>query len=183
MTKQQAIQFLILISCAGLYGCASEQSSQPQITSTVAATADQAAWQMYTKKAEDALAKGDKKGAESNYNLAIAEAEKLGTETPAVASSTANLADFYYVQGEGNKADDLYKRSLSVYEKNVGKQHTDLIKDLCGLGKVSILKKKYAEAVGYYERAQAILNGASLPPQQEVTAGLDMAKKLASVKK
>jgi tetratricopeptide (TPR) repeat protein len=183
MTKQRAIQYLILISCSGLYGCASEQSSQPQITSTVAATADQAAWQMYTKKAEDALAKGDKEGAEGNYKIAIAEAEKLGAETPAVASSTANLADFYYVQGEGNKADDLYKRSLSVYEKNVGKEHTDLVKDLCGLGKVSILKKKYSEALAYYERAQSILNAASLPPQTEVTAGLDMAKKLAAAKK
>jgi tetratricopeptide (TPR) repeat protein len=183
MTKQQAIQYLILIGCAGLYGCASEQSSQPQITSTVAATADQEAWQMYTKKAEDAIAKGDKKEAESNYNLAIAEAEKLGTEAPAVASSTANLADFYYVQGEGNKADDLYKRSLSVQEKNVGKEHADLVRDLCGLGKVSLLKKKYSDALAYYERAQAILKSSSLPPQQEVTAGLDMAKKLASSKK
>ena len=182
MTKQQAIQYLLMVSCAGLFGCASE-SSYPQITSNVAATADQAAWQMYTKKAEDAVAKGDKKEAESNYNLAIAEAEKLGTETPAVAASTANLADFYYVQGEGNKADDLYKRSLKVQEKNVGKEHADLVKDLCGLGKVSLLKKKYSDAVAYYERAQAILKSSSLPENKEVENSLDMAKKLASAKK
>lgn len=185
MTKQHTIQFMILISCAGLglSGCASEQTSQPQVASTVAASADQAAWQMYTKKAEDAIAKNDKTGAETNYKLAIEEAEKLGTETPAVASSTANLADFYYVQGEGNKADDLYKRSLSVYEKNVGKEHTDLIKDLCGLGKVSLLKKNYAESLAYYQRAQSILTSAGLPPQTEVTAGLEQAKKLAESKK
>ena len=142
MTKKQAVQFVMLIGCLGLAGCSSEQSQSPQVTSTTAASADQAAWEMYTKKAEDALAKGDKSGAESSYKIAIAEAEKIGMDTPAVASSTANLADFYYVQGDGNRADDLYKRSLGVYEKTVGKQHTDLIKDLSGLGKVSLLPQK-----------------------------------------
>ena len=182
MTRHQAAKYLILISCTGLFGCSSEQSQQPQITSTVAASADQAAWQMYTKQAEDALAKGDKKGAETNYKSAILEAEKLGAETPGVASSTANLADFYYVQGEGNKADDLYKRSLSVYEKNVGKEHTDLVKDLAGLGKVSMLKKKYADALAYYQRADDILRASAVTPPPDIKAGLDLAKKMAGTK-
>ncbi|MFX5730420.1 tetratricopeptide repeat protein, partial [Acinetobacter baumannii] len=85
---------------------------------------------------EDARAKNDKAGAEKNYKAAIAEALKLGADTPAVASSTANLADFYYVQGDGNQADELYKRSLATYEKTVGTQHFDLVVDLAGLGKV-----------------------------------------------
>ena len=180
MSKHRTIQAAMVFSCLALIGCSS-QSGQ-QTTSSPAATADQAMWQIYTKQAEDALAKNDKTAAEQNYKLAIAEAEKLGTDTPAVASSTANLADFYYVQGDGNQADDLYKRSLAVMEKIKGTEHVDLVKDLSGLGKVSIMKKKYPEAVSYYERAEDILKQSGMPEQADIKKGLEDAKKLAAAK-
>lgn len=179
------IQGVILFTgCLGLFGC-SEQTAQQQnqVSNTPAAQADQAAWQLFTKQAEEALAKKDKASAEKYYRLAIAEAEKLGADTPAVASSTANLADFYYVQGDGGQADELYKRSLAVFEKTKGTQHIDLVKDLIGLGKVSILKKQGADAVTYFQRAQDIVKGSGLPEQPDITSGLADAKKLTPAAK
>jgi tetratricopeptide (TPR) repeat protein len=171
----------VLIGCSILCGCSSQDSNTQQstdnrqngqLTSSPAASADQALWQLCTKKAEEALSRNDKVAAEANYKIAIAEAEKLGEDNPGVAASTANLADFYYVQGEGNKADDLYKRSLAVQEKTLGTEHADLIKDLIGLGKVALLNKQKKDALAYFQRAEAIAKKSNLPISTELEQGL-----------
>lgn len=118
--------------------------------------AKQAEWQKLTSAGDVALKKGDKKEAEKDYLAAVVEAEKLGADTIGTGDATANLANFYYAQGDGAKADELYTKSLAVHEKVLGMEHLDLTKDLIGLARVCHAEKKDDDALKYYARAVSI---------------------------
>lgn len=152
-----AVSVGIAISACG------HNAATDSVTTTVdkTTTAEQAVWERFTSDAEAAKKNGDLKKAEGDYKSAIAEAEKLGAQNPAVAKSTANLADFYYVQGDGAQADKLYQRSLALQEKVLGMEHQDLAQSLIGLARVNTSEKKYAAATKYYVRAIAILTKAN----------------------
>ncbi len=81
------------------------------MTSTVpgtnAAAVEQNTWKQLTANADAAVKRGDKAEAEQSYKAAMAEAEKLGADNPAQAEAIVNLANFYYVQGAGDQADEL----------------------------------------------------------------------------
>jgi tetratricopeptide (TPR) repeat protein len=66
------------------------------------------------------------------------------------------MADFYYAQGDGEQADQLYRRSLALKEKSLGMEHADLVKDLVGLGNLATKKGDQKEADQYYKRAEKI---------------------------
>ena len=146
---------------------------------TAATTADQTEWKGYTDKANDALKSGDKAAAEENYKQAIAAAKKLGENDPAVAEAIANAASFYYVQGDGEQADELYSQSLALREANKGKEHADLIQDLIGLAKVRMSQKKYADACTFFERATAIAKKSGTQIDSETETQYENAKKLS----
>ncbi len=90
-------------------------------------------------------------------------------DTAPQAEALANLANFYYVQGDGAQADGLYKKALSIHEKALGLEHFDLVKDLIGLARVCHSEKKDAEAVACYTRAIAISNKTNQPVPPDVT--------------
>lgn len=144
---------------------------------------EQAVWQKLTSDGDAAKAAGDLKKAEASYQAAVEEAKKLGETDPVFARTTANLADFYYAQGDGAQADRLYKQSLSIHEKALGLEHADLVQSILGLARVTASEKNYAESVAHYERAIAILNKNKMPVSPEVQAEYTKAKESASTSK
>jgi tetratricopeptide (TPR) repeat protein len=149
----------------------SETAGLPTDKPVVAA---QTNWQELTNTADAAAKKGDKAAAERYYKEAMQAALQLGADNPSQAESMANLANFYYVQGDGAQANDLYKQALAIHEKAKGLEHVDLIKDLVGLARVCQSEKKDDEAKAYYERAMVIAEKAKQPLPADVAA--DMAK-------
>jgi tetratricopeptide (TPR) repeat protein len=149
-------------------------------TSKAVVTTEQAVWQKLTADGDAAKTSGDLKKAEMSYQAAIAEAKKLGDQDPALAKTTANLADFYYAQGDGAQADRLYKESLSIHEKALGLEHADLVQSILGLARVSSASKNYGESVAHYERAINILKKNNMPVSTAVEAEYTKAKEDAS---
>ena len=158
---------LVCLTACGQAETASAPSDKPVV-------AEQNNWQAITNNADAAAKSGDKVAAERLYKEAMAAAVQLGEEYPAQADSMANLANFYYVQGDGAQANDLYKQALAIHEKAKGLEHVDLIKDLVGLARVCQSEKKNDEAKALYERAQAIADKSKQPLPADVLA--DMAK-------
>jgi tetratricopeptide (TPR) repeat protein len=165
----------LAVVVAVLTGCGSG-SSDPT-GNTAVTTQDQAAWQRLTSDAETARKKGDMKAAENAYLAAMVEAEKLGADNPANPEAIANAANFYYVQGDGARADQLYRKSLAMKEKLNGTENIDLVKDLVGLAKVSVAQKKYGDACTFYSRAVAILRTANQPIPDDLSTDFAKAQK------
>jgi tetratricopeptide (TPR) repeat protein len=169
-----SITVAILISACG------QSQMNSTVPGTTAASVEQNNWKQLSAKADAAVKRGDKAEAEEDYKAAMTEAEKLGADNPAQAEAIVNLANFYYVQGAGDRADELYKKSLALHEKNLGKEHVDLVVDLVGLARVSSSQKKYADASAYYQRAIAILKKAGRAVPSDVETEYGKAKSLAS---
>jgi tetratricopeptide (TPR) repeat protein len=155
--------------------CTQEGSNQTRVVSQ-----EQLAWSKMTLDGDAAVRKGDLQKAEANYRNAIAEAEKLGKQNPAVAETMANLANFYYVQGEGDKADQLYTRSIALREKIVGYEHMDVAKDLIGLARVRVKQDRFDEATALFERAIAIFNKSKTGVPEDVQKDFEHARAKAS---
>jgi len=94
----------------------------------------------------------------------VKTAEDLGEGNPLLMSSLYSLATFYEQQGEFEKAEEQYKRALSIKEKTSGPNHPD----------VALILNKYAgllrhahrneEADHLSQRASEILAKQSPPP-------------------
>jgi tetratricopeptide (TPR) repeat protein len=169
------------IKCSSLAICvlcltACGQSQTADVPSDKPVVAEQANWQALTSSADAAAKQGDKATAERYYKQAIDAALQLGADNPSQADSMANLADFYYVQGDGAQANDLYKKALAIHEKAMGLEHKDLIKDLIGLARISHSEKNDAQSATYYERAIAIGEKAKQPVGADVTAEYEKVK-------
>ena len=168
-----------VIAMVSTTACGQSQMSTT-VPGTNTAAVEQNTWKQLTTNADAAAKRGDKAEAEQAYKDAMTEAEKLGANNPAQAEAIANLANFYYVQGAGGQADELYKKSLALHEKNLGKEHVELVVDLVGLARVSNSQKKYAGASAYYQRAIAILKKAGRAVPADVETEYGKAQSLAS---
>lgn len=113
-------------------------------------------WQRDTESAFQAEQKNDFKKARSLFRKAFLDAVQLGIDHPFAAVSLSNMANFYYVQGDGQQADQLYRRSLALKQKNLGIEHLELSVDLIGLGSVYFKQGKYAQAEPFFARALKI---------------------------
>ncbi|HEY9678785.1 MAG TPA: tetratricopeptide repeat protein [Drouetiella sp.] len=186
MDLQKLLRVGICVAGLGITVSACTQTSTETATSTVTTTStaevavEQAVWQKLTSDGDAAKAAGDLKKAEMSYQAAVEEAKKLGESDPAFSKTTANLADFYYAQGDGQQADKLYKQSLALREKAVGLEHADLIQSILGLARVTSAEKNYGESVAHYERVLAIMKKTNTPVPAEVETEYEKAKENAS---
>ena len=185
MDLQKLLRVSICVAGLGItMSACTESTEKATSTSTTTSTAEvvteQAVWQKMTSDGDAAKAAKDYKKAEASYQAAIEEAKKLGETDPAFSKTTANLADFYYAQGDGQQADKLYKQSLQVREKAVGLEHADLIQSILGLARVSSAEKNYGESVAYYERALAIMKKTETAVPAEVETEYAAAQANAS---
>lgn len=168
-----------------LSACGQSANSPNSIENTPGAQTvaiEQADWKGLTADAEAAMKKGDTVEAEKKYKEAMIVAAQLGESDPAQAEAVANMASFYYVQGEAQQANQLYKQSLALHEKALGMEHVDLIKDLVGLAKVSASEKNFTDSAAYYERAIAIYSKAGQPVPAELEKSYADVKKSIAAK-
>jgi tetratricopeptide (TPR) repeat protein len=145
---------LMVASTILLSACS--QADTPTAVDTKVVAQQEAVWQADTEKAVAALQSKDYASAKKLYKQALLDAMQLGQEHPAVAASLSNMANFYYAQGDGQQADQLYRRAIQLKEKNLGIEHQEIAVDLIGLGSVYFTKKKYAEAEPFFTRALQI---------------------------
>ncbi|MCI5139144.1 MAG: tetratricopeptide repeat protein, partial [Candidatus Electrothrix sp. AR1] len=87
--------------------------------------------------------------------LKIREAEKK--EDTHLASALYNLAWVYTFQGCYDKAEPLYKRTRAIFEKNLGKDHNEVVTTLNNLAGLYIKQGRYDDAKPLYRRTLAIL--------------------------
>lgn len=80
--------------------------------------------------------------AETQLRETVKTAENLGEGNPLFMSSLYSLATFYEQQGEYDKAEEQYKRALSIKEKTNGPNHPD----------VAIILIKYAGLLRHADR-------------------------------
>ncbi len=80
--------------------------------------------------------------AETQLRETVKTAENLGEGNPLLMSSLYSLATFYEQQGEYEKAEEQYKRALSIKEKTNGPNHPD----------VAIILNKYAGLLRHAHR-------------------------------
>ncbi len=78
-----------------------------------------------------------------------------------LAASLSDEARLYYQQGENDRAEQLYRRSLAIREKALGPDHPDVATSLDNLAKLYQAQGKYAEAEPLLQRSLAIRNGAT----------------------
>jgi len=178
MTRNSfSLMLLSAIASLSLAACNQASSELSNATSSPGG-AEQAAWKKLSGEADAALKAGDKAGAEAKYKEAIDAAKMLAADSPDHAAAVANLANFYYAQGDGAQANRLYSQSLTMHEKALGQMHIDLVTDLVGLAKVLTLEKNYSEAQASYQRAIEITRAAG-KPTTELEAELAKVKALA----
>ena len=100
---------------------------------------------------------------EGKYNEAIPLAEKaLATrqkilvEHPHVVESLNNLAELYKNQGRYPEAEPLYKQSLQMIKRLLGKQHPNVANSLNNLAGLYINQERYSEAEPLYQQSLRI---------------------------
>jgi tetratricopeptide (TPR) repeat protein len=79
-----------------------------------------------------------------------------GNEDPQFAFSLNQLAILYNSQGKYNEAEPLYRRSLSIREKQLGENHPDFAQSLNNLADLYYSQGKYEEAELLYRRSLSI---------------------------
>ena len=73
-----------------------------------------------------------------------------------MATSLNNLADLYEAMGRYAEAEPLYKRSLEISEKRLGRDHPDVATSLNNLAALYRTMGRYAEAEPLYQRSLEI---------------------------
>ncbi len=100
---------------------------------------------------------GGKAGeAESQFRLAVAEAEKFDAKDPRLPASLNNLGNCLRMQAKYPEAEECYKRALEVKQKAVGPLHTDLISIYENYAKMLRASGREAEANKMDAHARAI---------------------------
>lgn len=145
---------LMVASTILLSACS--QAETPTAVDNKIVAQQEAVWQADTEKAIAAMRNKDFAGAKKLYKQAFLDAMTLGQEHPAVAASLSNMANFYYAQGDGQQADQFYRRAIQLKEKNLGIEHQEIAVDLIGLGSVYFTQKKYDQAEPFFARALQI---------------------------
>lgn len=113
-------------------------------------------WQDYQESAKSAFGSGDYVEAERLWSLAVAEAEKLGTEDPRRLRSLVDLAKLYHAQCKYPEAEPLLKTALEITEKIAGQSSPSVAVILNNLGALYHAQSRHNDAEGAYRRALSI---------------------------
>jgi tetratricopeptide (TPR) repeat protein len=95
--------------------------------------------------------------------------QSWGPTHPYVVMPLNDLAEAYGRQGQHEKSELLYKRSLEINEKAVGPDHPDLAETLNKLAELYQAQGQFAQAEPLYKRSMAIKEK-NLEPNDIVTA-------------
>ena len=89
------------------------------------------------------------------------------------AANLNGLATVYYFEGQFQKAELFFKRSLAIREKALGVEHPDVARSLNNLGLLYNDQRQYAKAEPLYQLALAILNKTLGAEHPDVAVCLD----------
>jgi tetratricopeptide (TPR) repeat protein len=127
---------------------------------------NQAVWKTYIDLGATAYEQGYHEMADKMMEAALEEAQRLGHNDSSLATIFNRLAYIYYQQGNAKKAENVYKRALSMYEKVLENTDPRLGNLLLNFAELYFAERKYAQAGPLYERAIAIetnINGKDSP--------------------
>jgi len=113
-------------------------------------------WERYNVAGQQAMAQGKQGEAEKHFQLAVAEAEKMGEKDPKLATSLNNLANCLRAQGRYEEADPAYKRAIMAKEKSDGPFSEGLVSILENYATMLRACNREAEAEKHAKRARGI---------------------------
>ncbi len=112
------------------------------------------------------VTQGKYEEAEPLFKRALEIREKYSH--PELAVTLMNFGNFHFDLRRFYEAEELYKKSLALLEKNLGDMHPEVGKALNSIGNVYHEQEKYSEALPYYEKAKEIFVSAFGPEHPEV---------------
>jgi tetratricopeptide (TPR) repeat protein len=84
-------------------------------------------WERYNIAGQQALSAGKPLDAETQFKLAIQEAESMGPNEPKIATSMSALANAYRQQGKYADAEPMYKKAVETMSRIKGPTCQELI--------------------------------------------------------
>ena len=93
-------------------------------------------WDTHMQVAAKMYHRGNYAEAEKLWAAALRQAEKFGPHDPRLADTLNNLALVYDAQGSYAKAEPLYERAFTIWEKTLGPAHPNVATSLNNLGLV-----------------------------------------------
>jgi len=126
-------------------------------------------------KAEEAAAvqKKQELSEEERLKSLIKEAEAAGREDEKLARDLINLADVYKPKGRFFEAEELYKRAISVLEKDKGPESLEVAEVCDMLAELYIRQGKYSLAKPYRKRSLDIYEKAYGPKDARLLPALE----------
>jgi Tfp pilus assembly protein PilF len=112
-------------------------------------------WEEYNESGRRLFADGDLAGAEEAFAAAIAEAERAGDDPLHLASSLSSLAQLKYQQKDAIRAEELFKRALTLREQALGPDDKSVITSINNLAALYVSRGALDEAEPLLKRAMA----------------------------
>jgi tetratricopeptide (TPR) repeat protein len=118
-------------------------------------------WKTYTDVGCTAYSEGNYALAQKMFAEALNEVCQSDDNDARLGSSLRNLALVYHMQGDYKRAEPLFKKSLAICEKLLGRCHTHVFNNLDNLAELYFLEGKYQKAKLYYKRAVSVFESLS----------------------
>jgi tetratricopeptide (TPR) repeat protein len=114
-------------------------------------------WKELNDAGQAAQGRGQYAEAEKLLLAALKQAESFSETDDRLATSLNNLALLYSAQGKHAEAEPLYRRSLAIWEKTLGPEHTSVAAGLTNLSDLYRAQGKYKDDEPPCRRALAII--------------------------
>jgi len=128
-------------------------------------------WESLNQKGVTAFKESRYAEAEKYFVQAVDLAEKFSEKDLRINFSLNQLAEIYRIQSKYNKAEQVLRKLLDVYKKQLGTEHVNVALTLNNLAVNFRMQKKYEEAETALKEAIQIL-GKSLGPDHSLVEGL-----------
>jgi tetratricopeptide (TPR) repeat protein len=112
-------------------------------------------WEEYNESGRRLFAAGDVAGAEEAFTAAIAEAERGGEDPLQLASSLSSLAQLKYQQKDALRAEELFRRALTLREETLGADDKSVITSINNLAALYVSRGALDDAEPLLKRAMA----------------------------
>jgi len=113
-------------------------------------------WDKYLADGAKAFEQHRYDEAEKWLKAALNEAEGFGSNDPRLATTLDDLAEVYHAQGKDAEAEPLYKRSLVIWERTLGREHAHVAISLQKYATLLRRMNREAEAAALEARAKTI---------------------------
>jgi tetratricopeptide (TPR) repeat protein len=113
-------------------------------------------WDRYNMGGQRAMTQGQLIEAESQFKMAVLEAEKFGRDDPRLPMTLNNLGNCLRQQGKYPEAEPVYHKALEIKTRQVGPFSIELIPIMENYARLLRAFDKEAEAAKLERKAMAI---------------------------